>query len=140
MMKFMNKKLTKKGFTLAELLVVVAILAVLVAVAIPVFTSQLERAREATDLANMRVAYAEVMTAVLEENTSPSTTFPTTYATGTYTVKVPITQTKFGEWETANQSAKIGNVGANTIVTASGNTVYTMTYNGSTWTIAGANA
>ena len=38
MMKLMNKKLTKKGFTLAELLIVVAILAILVAVSIPIFT------------------------------------------------------------------------------------------------------
>lgn len=55
----------KKGFTLAELLVVVAIIAVLVAIAIPVFSSQLEKAREATDLANIRSAYAEVATAVV---------------------------------------------------------------------------
>ena len=51
----------KKGFTLAELLVVVAIIAVLVAIAIPIFTSQLEKAREATDAANIRAAYAEVV-------------------------------------------------------------------------------
>lgn len=50
------------GFTLAELLIVVAIIAVLVAVAIPVFNSQLEKSREATDLANVRSAYAEVAT------------------------------------------------------------------------------
>ncbi len=51
----------RKGFTLAELLIVVAIIGVLVAIAIPVFTSQLEKSREATDLANVRAAYAEVM-------------------------------------------------------------------------------
>ena len=56
------KKNNNKGFTLAELLIVVAIIAVLVAIAIPVFTTQLERAREATDLANIRSAYAEAMT------------------------------------------------------------------------------
>lgn len=33
----------------------------LVAIAIPVFTSQLEKSREATDLANIRSAYAEVV-------------------------------------------------------------------------------
>ncbi|MBR3234725.1 MAG: prepilin-type N-terminal cleavage/methylation domain-containing protein [Atopobiaceae bacterium] len=48
-----------KGFTLAELLIVVAIIAVLVAIAIPVFTTQLERSREATDISNVRAAYAE---------------------------------------------------------------------------------
>ena len=62
----MEKKRNKKGFTLAELLIVVAIIAVLVAIAIPVFTSQLERSREATDAANIRAGYAEVMTEILD--------------------------------------------------------------------------
>ena len=57
----MNKKNNKKGFTLAELLIVVAIIAVLVAIAIPIFTTQLEKSREATDQANVRSAYADVM-------------------------------------------------------------------------------
>ena len=52
------KKKNKKGFTLAELLVVVAIIAVLVAISIPIFTAQLEKARESTDAANLRAAYA----------------------------------------------------------------------------------
>ena len=55
-------KISRKGFTLAELLIVVAIIAVLVAVAIPIFGSQLEKSREAADLANVRAAYAEVLT------------------------------------------------------------------------------
>ncbi|MDY6308852.1 MAG: prepilin-type N-terminal cleavage/methylation domain-containing protein [Oribacterium sp.] len=49
----------RKGFTLAELLIVVAIIGVLVAISIPIFSSQLEKAREATDLANIRSAYSE---------------------------------------------------------------------------------
>ena len=52
------KRLNKKGFTMAELLIVVAIIAVLVAIAVPVFTSQLEKSREAVDAANIRAAYA----------------------------------------------------------------------------------
>ena len=55
-------KKNNKGFTLAELLIVVAIIAVLVAIAIPVFTTQLEKSRESTDLANVRSAYAECVT------------------------------------------------------------------------------
>lgn len=55
------KKNNKKGFTLAELLIVVAIIAVLVAIAIPVFTTQLEKSREATDIANVRSAYAAMI-------------------------------------------------------------------------------
>ena len=62
------KKNNKRGFTLAELLIVVAIIAVLVAIAIPIFTSQLEKSREATDLSNIRAAYAEVVTAMLTDD------------------------------------------------------------------------
>ena len=51
------------GFTLAELLITVAIIGVLVAIGIPVLSNQLEKSREAADLANVRAAYAEVMTA-----------------------------------------------------------------------------
>ena len=58
-------KKNNKGFTLAELLIVVAIIAVLVAVAIPVFTTQLEKSRDATTVANLRSAYAEAQTAYL---------------------------------------------------------------------------
>ena len=56
----MKKRVNKKGFTLAELLIVVAIIAVLVAVAIPVFTAQLNKAKYATDVANARAVYAEL--------------------------------------------------------------------------------
>ena len=48
----------RKGFTLAELLIVVAIIAVLVAISIPIFTSQLEKSRFAVDQANVRNAEA----------------------------------------------------------------------------------
>ncbi|MGN8818151.1 type II secretion system protein [Oribacterium sp. HCP28S3_H8] len=60
-MKSQLKKNRNKGFTLGELLIVVAIIGVLVAISIPIFTSQLEKAREATDAANIRSQYAEVM-------------------------------------------------------------------------------
>ena len=65
-------KKNNKGFTLAELLIVVAIIAVLVAIAIPVFTNQLEKSRESTDLANVRSAYAEIMTQYLEDGAAHS--------------------------------------------------------------------
>ena len=52
-------KNTKSGFTLPELLIVVAIIAVLVAIAIPVFSAQLESSRQASDISNIRAAYAE---------------------------------------------------------------------------------
>ena len=68
MQELMNKRRNQKGFTLAELLIVVAIIAVLVAIAIPIFTAQLEKSREATDKANLRSAYAEVSAALLDDD------------------------------------------------------------------------
>ena len=68
------KKNNKKGFTLAELLIVVAIIAVLVAIAIPVFSAQLEKSREATDVANVRSAYATLTTSWLTDPSSASMT------------------------------------------------------------------
>ena len=59
-------KNNKKGFTLAELLIVVAIIAVLVAISIPIFSAQLEKSREATDLANLRAKYAEMAVSILD--------------------------------------------------------------------------
>ena len=56
-----------KGFTLMEMLIVVAIIAVLVAIAIPIFTGQLENARDTTTVANLRSAYAQAQAAYLTE-------------------------------------------------------------------------
>ena len=58
-------KNNKKGFTLAELLIVVAIIAVLVAISIPIFSAQLEKSRDAVTVANLRSAYAEAAVEVL---------------------------------------------------------------------------
>lgn len=68
---FMKRKIkSDSGFTLAELLIVVAIIGVLVAIAIPIFTGQLEKSREAVDLSDVRSAYAEVMMAAITGDTS----------------------------------------------------------------------
>ncbi len=55
------KRRSKKGFTLAELLIVIAILAVLIAILLPVFGSQLNKARAAAELANVRAKYSELV-------------------------------------------------------------------------------
>ncbi len=61
---------------MAELLIVVAIIAVLVAVAIPIFGTQLENSKKAVDEANCRSAYGEAMAEYLthQGDASPVTT------------------------------------------------------------------
>ena len=82
----MEKKRNQKGFTLAELLIVVAIIAVLVAVAIPIFTKQLEKSRDAASVANMRSAYAEAQTCMLAGEDSGNADYNITNGSGTVTV------------------------------------------------------
>lgn len=53
--KFRNNE---KGFTLIEMLIVVAIIAILIAVSIPLVNGALEKARDAADQANERAAKA----------------------------------------------------------------------------------
>ena len=126
----MIRKLTKnkKGFTLAELLIVVAIIGVLVAISIPIFSAQLEKAREATDQANIRNAYAEVTAACLADNkTESDATNKTdqigaiTYKDGTYSCEVKATQSDTAKWESG------------TTVTIGGQTVKPA----ASWTISG---
>ena len=71
----MNKIKNSKGFTLMEMLIVVAIIAILVAIAIPTFNSSLNKARVAADAANIRSGYAAVMAEVLTADTPADATY-----------------------------------------------------------------
>ena len=68
--KLQAKLNSKKGFTLVELLVVVAIIAILVAVSIPLVTGALDRARVATDMANERAAKAAFLVEYMLNDTA----------------------------------------------------------------------
>lgn len=98
---------------------------VLVAISIPIFTSQLEKAREATDLANIRAAYAECSAAVLTEASSGNATYNST--DGSASEEVALHQ-KTADWTDNNKEAKIGNlVAKDNFNFAEGNTKATVT-------------
>ena len=85
----------------------------MVAISIPIFTTQLEKSRESVDAANIRAAYAEVMTAALSEDTA------------NYTKTVDIKQ-KGTDWKTTVDWPKEIASTANASITVGG--IATITY------------
>lgn len=71
-MKIKERLKKSGGFTLIEMLIVVAIIAILVAVSIPMVSSNLEDAKIATDKANERAAKAAAMIEYMTSETEIS--------------------------------------------------------------------
>ena len=77
-MKTLKEKLSPKlsknsGFTLVEMLIVIAIIAILIVISIPLIGSNLEKARVAVDEANERTAMSMAETYFLLNSTTSST-------------------------------------------------------------------
>ena len=61
-------KMNKKGFTLIEMLIVIAIIAILVAIVVPAVSNSTLKAKAAADAANLRSVQAEAQIGVLNAN------------------------------------------------------------------------
>ncbi len=72
-MKKTNEK-NNKGFSLVELIVVIAIMIVLVAVLAPVFTKYVEQSRRATDVTNANTIAEAVLVEAADSNLPTNTT------------------------------------------------------------------
>jgi type IV pilus assembly protein PilA len=66
------KKMNKKGFTIVELVIVIAVIAILAAVFVPTFSNVVTKAKESAAIQEVRNAYVE--------------TIAVEAATGTYTI------------------------------------------------------
>lgn len=60
----MNKKNTRKGFTIVELVIVIAVIAILATVLIPTFGNIIEKAENSKTLQTLRNEYTEYTIAV----------------------------------------------------------------------------
>ena len=85
------KKMNKKGFTLIEMLVVIAIIAVLVSIVVPVVGNSTEKAAQAKDAANIRAACAELSIALLTGEAGEAANKPVKAADGSWSKSVATT-------------------------------------------------
>jgi len=89
---------------------------VLTAIAIPVFTTQLEKSRESTDLANVRSAYAELMVGILDGSKPTSSmanvafTWGADVANDESSVTVSNLKQRVDGWTTTMTDVNIGGV------------------------------
>ena len=67
------KKINNKGFSLVELIVVIAIMAVLIGVLAPQFMKYVEKSRESTDIQNLDTCVSAVRTYYADKDTVPDT-------------------------------------------------------------------
>jgi type IV pilus assembly protein PilA len=75
------RKSSKKGFTLIELIVVIAILGILAAILVPTITGFIDQARNNTDVANAKMLYTSGVLAVSTDT-----------ALTTYVANMPVPQ------------------------------------------------
>ena len=72
---------------MVELVVVIAVIAILIGILAPAYTKYVERSRESTDLANARSAYSEIMMRLAEKEEIPDP------------ITIPLKQ-KMSDWQT----------------------------------------
>lgn len=124
--EMIKKKSNKKGFTIMEMLIVVAIIAVLAAIAIPTFNSALTKSKEAADVANVRAAYAQVQVQILTDGLE-STEYKTKFEAALDTSKLNYTGTDHGYSYT--DATNTVTYKANKLKDSKGNSTYTWSFN-----------
>jgi len=92
------KKTNNKGFSLVELIIVIAIMAVLIGVLAPQFIKYVERSRESTDLQNIEEVKTAVETYVADhgEDASLPNTITVTFNRAPGVIKADVSLEEYG--------------------------------------------
>lgn len=88
------KKMNKKGFTIVELVIVIAVIAILAAVLIPTFSGIVDKANKSKSLQEVRNAYTVYMSEQLHANQPVASPVHVKFGTDTDVYYVNITNGK----------------------------------------------
>lgn len=115
MFRLVNKLKNRKGFTLIELIVVLAVLAVIMAIAIPRFMGVQERAEEDADEATLEMVAKAAELYYVQENLSGTTSVAISTLIPDYMDDFTMKSTSYSGIDTGD-SVNLDNTGAATKV------------------------
>ena len=121
------KKMNRKGFTIVELVIVIAVIAILAGVLIPTFSSIVDKAKKSAALQEARNAYTEMFADDIQDGTIDLKLNGAAEAS-----TLPIAANTYGKGSVTTYTITSGNVSKFVYAASNGKTA---TFNGTDWSV-----